>query len=336
MRTLTDCEKSFERILTVLPLRLSQVLAALPLQIRRDTYEIRLRREKPLLLTGAYGICFPYGQGCFSKISYDKTPVVTAQEMQEIFYRLCEGSVYAHQQQLNEGYLTYGGYRVGVAGTAVHEGAAIKSVREITSLNLRLTKELPEAGKKIADKIFAHGLCSAALFGAPMTGKTTVLCSLASILSSEPYFYRTVLADEREELSGARGVNLDILRSYRKEEAIERATRALSPQLIICDELGNEGECESLLKSINNGVRFLVSVHCADKQEFLHRRLCRRLVSSECFAWFVQLPGVGEAPVFYHGEELLYEMARSHADFSGSGRNREVLSFQADSSYRPA
>ena len=337
MRTLKDGEKSFDELIRILPLRLFRVLSALAPQIKQDTYEIRLRQDKAVALVGAYGICFPYGQGCYSKISCENTPVVTAREIQELVYRFCDGSVYAHQHQINEGYMTYGnGYRVGMAGTAVHDGDRIKSVRDITSLNLRIVKEIPYAGLEIANKIFSDGLCSAVLIGAPMTGKTTVLRSLAGILSSAPYFYRTVLADEREELGSSHGITIDVLRAYRKTEAIERAVRSLSPQIMVCDELCNEEECEAVLKSMNNGVDFLLSVHCADKKQFLRRPLCRRLVNSACFDWFILLRGVGEPPVYYKGEDLLDEMDRRTADTAGVGRGGEVLSFQNDPTDRPA
>ena len=59
----------------------------------------------------------------------------SADELQELFYQLCGQSVFSHENEIRQGYLTLSGnYRVGLCGTAVLESGKIKNIRDITSL----------------------------------------------------------------------------------------------------------------------------------------------------------------------------------------------------------
>ena len=60
---------------------------------------------------------------------------------------LSRHSLYAFEDEIRQGFLTIeGGHRVGIAGKAVTEGSRLRTIRDISSLNIRLAHEKPGCG----------------------------------------------------------------------------------------------------------------------------------------------------------------------------------------------
>ena len=88
----------------------------------------------------------------------------------------------------------------------------------------------------------------------PGVGKTTLLRDIAYQLSDK-YGLRTVVCDPKYELLPEKKPLLcDYICGKDKAAAIECATRCLSPQAIICDELGGEAEARAVLTAQSGGV----------------------------------------------------------------------------------
>lgn len=329
-----DQVKNFDGLLGYFPPALARLLAELPREIRERTREVRLRVGKAPMLFGAYGLCFPAPHGRYSCLSDEKSPVVGASDIEYTVAALCGKSIYSHRDEINAGYISFGGgCRAGVCGTAVLESGQIRSVRDIASVTLRLARNVDGAAQTAAEQIFSGGAVNAVVFGPPMCGKTTFLKDLARILSSAPRFYRVVLADERFELGAAEGVNLDIFSGYPKAEAVERAVRTFAPEFIVCDEIGTVEECDAVLRGMDSGVRFVLSVHAGGADELLRRPLCRRLIACGSFEKFIFLPAVGEKAQIYDGRELYEQMhcRSAHPDIrSAHGDLLELVSEQTD------
>ena len=52
-------------------------------------------------------------------------------------------SIYAYQEEISQGFLTLqGGHRVGLAGKVVMEGSTIKTIKNISFLNIRFAHEI--------------------------------------------------------------------------------------------------------------------------------------------------------------------------------------------------
>ena len=297
--------------------RLRDSICALPPEILEKTLEIRLRVGRPLMLCGAYGVCFPEGDGRYSHLFPSGTPEPTAEEVGFTLQALTEHSVYTHTDELNNGFVTYAdGIRAGVAGCAGTDSGQIRTVRDIRSLNIRLARNIDGAAGELCKKVFSTGLKNVVLYGAPLSGKTTMLKDIARILSSYPYYYRTSVADERRELSAADGVNIDFFAGYPKKFGIEYALRSFSPDVILCDELGTDEECNEVIRALGCGVRFVLSVHCGSRSELLRRPICRSLVECGIIDYFVFLPGVGKKCEIDGGEALYNENHRLRADRS--------------------
>ena len=143
---------------------------------------------------------------------------VSREEIEQSFAALCDYSVHTFLPQIVHGFLTIqGGHRIGLGGTAVVQDGKVTSIRELSSLNIRLARKQdnPEEVEKIARSLFDRGLCSVLIAGEPGSGKTTLLRALAFFLSRR---WRVTVVDERGEIVDRGllplGGCLDVLRGY--------------------------------------------------------------------------------------------------------------------------
>ncbi len=240
-----------------------------------DISEIRLRLDQPVSLSvGA------------ENLRLDET--LSHSELADCVAMLCRGSVYAHDDTIREGYIRVeGGIRVGVCGTLAGDG---RGVREITSLNIRI----PHAIRGVCEKVLR--LCldgtrirSLLIYSPPGVGKTTLLRDLASQLAGK-FTRRVALLDTRGELfikEMFRDTLCDVLVGYPRAAGIEIATRTLSPEVIICDELGDEAEARQILGVQNTGVPIIASAHASSADQLLRRPNIALLHENHVFAGYV-------------------------------------------------
>ena len=211
-----------------------------------------------------------------------------------IFNSVCRGTPYAYRDSIERGYVPLGeGVRVGVAGRARYEGGRLVGVDGISSLVFRL----PSGRCDFTDELYAiwrRAVGGLLIFSPPGGGKTTALRALAARLASGATAKRVVIVDEREELSTDElsGLELDILSGYRRGVGISIATRALSPEVIITDEIAPE-DSEELLACANSGVPIVASAHAASIDELLCRPDIDRLISRGVFTGFVSIAREG-------------------------------------------
>jgi stage III sporulation protein AA len=298
--------KPFDEVIGHLPPALRGRLAALPEEIRTQTREIRMRAGRPLTLTTANGTLFFTENGRATPLYREPCLCLRGDELAEVLRCLCDYSVHSYADDITRGFLTLpGGHRAGVCGTAVVQGGAVVSVRCVSSINLRIAREIPGAAAALCNRIYGGGaLPGLLLAGAPGSGKTTLLRDLALRLSSGlcGAYRRVVLVDERGELAGAResipccnvGANTDVLTGYPKGEGVLLALRSLAPELLICDELGGEADAAALEAGLHAGVSFAASVHAGSAAEAMTRPVVRRLLALGAFTWLVQLDGAAQ------------------------------------------
>ena len=286
-------DNRFDDAIKVFPDRLKNILSFIPDKVKSETYEIRVRKNKPLIINGIYGIGFVSQSSIVSYIDSSNGIIVSSTDMQHIMSAVCDYSIYTHQVDISNGFVTYGnGNRVGFCGTAVVSGGNIVSLSNISSMNIRIAGNFPDAADEILNRLFTNKMPKGIIIsGAPCTGKTTILKSLACKLSSE-YKYRfkkVVIIDERFEMKNSSGLNCDILSGYYKDEGIIHAIRTLSPDYIVCDEITDENESDRVLKGVNSGVGFILSIHAENKNELVQRKIFKKLASSGAFEYAVIL-----------------------------------------------
>ena len=286
--------------------------------VKKNTYEIRLRGNRPVMLYGKYNSVFLEKNSETSEKLSDNTCFCSMQEIADTFNRICGYSIHTYQQDINNGFVTVkGGHRVGICGTAVCNGQGeIVSIKDITSLNIRIARNIYGSSDEVVNRLLLYGDKSIIIAGAPSSGKTTLLKDLAQSLSTgrRCAVKKVALIDERQELTaGYIDANADVLRSYPKDKAIMSALRTLSPEYIICDEIGSGKDIDAVVQGVNTGVNFVVTVHSFDVEDFLKRPQTQALLETKCFENIVFLNS-SQTPCsvrnIYDAKELLYEVYR--------------------------
>ncbi len=315
----------FQNALTGLCPRISEPLRRLPEPIQREAQEIRLRVGKPVTVccrTGTYflredGSPFPLPQG----------PLFLARkaDLEESFRTICCYSVYSHQNEIRNGYITLrGGHRAGICGTAVYTGGALSGLRDVSSINLRIARQIDGAADGLFEALGGAPAQGVLLVGPPACGKTTLLRDMARRLSVGTLgaFYKVAVVDERSELGGTyAGISqndlgyCDVLDGYPKGEGILQAVRCLSPDYIICDEVGSMEDIRSISEGLNAGVRMIASIHAGSLGELLQRSQAKRLLETGAFQK-VALLGDRRSPGSVQG---IYKVGELNAEMDRLG-----------------
>lgn len=289
--------KRFDEASRALSDRLYKTVYKLPNELKADVQEIRIRAEKPLVLSMGRKTMFVDKEFELSE-SMENAVTASFEDIVTSFQNVCCYSVYSHQNEIKNGFVTMGsGHRVGLCGTAVISHGEISSVRDISSLNIRIAREIPDAAEELLQRVGSveGGLL---IVGMPCSGKTTILRDLARRISLGIgcRIMRTSVVDERSELSGtyagiARndlGLS-DILNGYSKHEGIMQALRTLSPEAIICDEIGASADMRAIEQGINAGVSIVATIHAGNYRELLSRSQGKALINSGAFRTVVIL-----------------------------------------------
>ncbi|MBR2327202.1 MAG: Flp pilus assembly complex ATPase component TadA [Clostridia bacterium] len=250
----------YNGVLSYMPAELRQVLDAVSAEKKQITSEIRIRANKPLCLTQ---------NGRSISLDY----IVSRETVRNVIRLICNQSEYSYSEAINSGFITFGrGYRAGVCGTAVYENGKISSVREITSINIRIPRFIDNAADEILKIIdLSDNLPSLLIASKAGGGKTTVLKALAKKLSERGK--RVSVIDERGEMQGFDlGTNTDILSYYKKTDGITVAVRNLTPDVVICDEIGDRSELSAINDCLRLGAAVILTAHADSREDIMNRK----------------------------------------------------------------
>ncbi len=272
----------------LLPGEVKRSIYMLKSDMRGGIREILLRTGKPVVIVCETGRFFLGNYGRAGRLYSPDSIVMSEDMMTRTFMNMCKDSVYSYMDNINSGYLTLpGGNRVGVCGRFVSVSPEMKSVRNISSLSVRIASEHIGVASKIISLYFRRGLDNTLIVGPPCSGKTTLLRDVCRSLSED---YKISLIDERSEISGEFdvGINTDVYLNYNKQEAIEMSVRTMSPEIIIFDEIGNK-EIETVGQCMNSGVKFIFSMHAEDFEELSSKPQFEKLKQAAYIKYLVFL-----------------------------------------------
>ena len=215
-------------------------------------------------------------------------------------------SLYAFEEEIGQGFLTIeGGHRVGISGKAVVSGHEIRTIREISGLNIRIAHEVKGCADSVLPWLFRDGeFLDTLIVSPPGAGKTTILRDLIRQISDGGDWFegRNVsVVDERSEIGACvqgvpqcdLGMRTDILDGCPKAEGLMMMLRSMAPQVLAVDEIGTEKDLEAVRYGMNCGCRILATVHGDSAEGIMRKREISELIRE---GWFSRMVVLSKRP----------------------------------------
>ena len=253
-------------------------------QIANELQEIRIRVDKPIILKlREKDLILQYN--------------ILQTEILQIVERLCENSIYAYKNQICEGFITIkGGHRVGLTGSCVIENGKITNIKYISSLNIRIAREVKNCSTRILREIRDienKTIYNSIIVAPPGRGKTTILRDIIRRLSDgiEEINFRGKtcgVVDERGEIAamykGAPqndvGIRTDIIENVSKNKGIHMLIRTMAPEIIACDEIGSKEDVEAIHYALYSGVKGIFTMHGKNVEDIKNNKQIYELIEN--------------------------------------------------------
>lgn len=269
----------FDQAAGLLPFGLRQIALSLPQTERIVAEELRLRVGRPLSIT------LPEGEAILPG-----SPVISPDDLRTTLEIATQASAHAALERVRHGFVTVqGGHRMGLCGTAVVKDGAIHNLRELSSLNIRIARQVTGVGNKILFQLREGcSLPSVLVLAPPGAGKTTLLRDMIRGLSAgvggPPL--RVGVADERGELgavyNGIPQLNLgphtDIMDGCSKADGLMMLLRGMNPQVLAVDEITAPDDIDALEAAAGCGAVLLATAHGKGLGDLKRRPLYNRLL----------------------------------------------------------
>ena len=250
--------------------------------VLEEVQEIRIKIGKPII------IVLSFQEKILDYID-------TKDDLRYMISKISNYSLYAFEEEIKQGYITLkGGHRVGLAGECVISKGEVRTIKNISSLNIRICKEIVGASNKVMRLITENNrVYNTLIVSPPKCGKTTILRDISRNLSNGMYQInlkgkKVTIVDERSEIAACYngipqmnvGIRTDVLDNCLKKSGMIMAIRSLSPEVLICDEIGTDSDLEALNMAFNSGVNIIVTVHGYDIDDIYNRRIFKELIDN--------------------------------------------------------
>ena len=255
-------DKAFEEIKEKLPKKIKDMVEKIS---TKNLQEIRFRSSRPTMLYYADKKTY---LGQYGESDFDDAFVSDTADIEELLSGFCQHSVYAYSENIRDGFLTLpGGHRVGIAGRAVVNNDKLSNLSEFSSLNIRIAREYKNSSEKVVNMLKnGERIFNTIIIAPPGAGKTTLIRDIARKMSED---YKVTIIDERYEIAAQRrgvaqfdiGLQSDVLSGFSKSDGIKHALRSLSPDVIICDEIGADKDISSIQSLLKGGCKIITTMH---------------------------------------------------------------------------
>lgn len=274
----------FDQAAGLLPFGMRQLALSLPQAERAVAEELRLRAGRPLAIT------LPEGEavlpGC---------PILSPDDLRTALEIATQASAHTALERIRNGFVTVrGGHRVGLCGTAVVKDGAIHNLRELSSVNIRIARQIKGIGNELLHQLrMEDALPSVLVLAPPGAGKTTLLRDLIRGLSAgvggPPL--RVGVADERGELGAMYdgipqldlGPHTDVMDGCGKADGLMMLLRGMTPQALAVDEITAPCDIDALETAAGCGAVLLATAHGQGLEDLERRPLYARLLERRIF-----------------------------------------------------
>ena len=163
-------------------------------------------------------------------------------------------------------------------------GNVIDHIETITSLNIRIQHN-DHVPFQLSHQ--QHRYLNTLIIGPPNSGKTSLLRSLIYSINNDhrPYSKKIGKIDERNEIfptltrEQSACLRVDVFSGCPKHLALPLMIRAMSPELVIIDEIATHQDVDALLDGMKAGVSFVCTAHGTSYEDvcarlFFHPLIC--------------------------------------------------------------